>query len=150
MTEILDNQASEKNSEFYMASKLTRFINFFIDRFIAILLAIGATFVVQKIELIETLDKPETQDTHQFIVFSVMAIVYIGYYTLMEYSLGKTVGKLITQTEVITLDESHPSLLNCLGRSLGRLIPFNAISFLFAERGIHDVVSLTYVVSRKK
>jgi uncharacterized RDD family membrane protein YckC len=60
------------------------------------------------------------------------------------------VGKWITQTIVVDENGEKPNSETILVRSLCRLIPFNAISFLgISGRGWHDTISKTYVVNKK-
>lgn len=73
--------------------------------------------------------------------------VLVGYYTVMEGVFGVTIGKLITRTKVVTEDGSKPGFGMALGRSLCRMIPFEAFSFLGREsRGWHDSITKSYVV----
>ncbi len=76
----------------------------------------------------------------------LMACIVI-YYMLLEYAFGKTLGKFITKTKVISNTDKPLSLLQCLIRALCRLIPFEGISGLFSG-GIfwHDSISKTSVV----
>lgn len=73
-------------------------------------------------------------------------LVFILYYTIFEHFFGKTIGKFITKTKVVKKDGSKPAFLNTLGRNAARLIPFDALTYLFSERGLHDQASNTYVV----
>ena len=150
MTEILDIDITEKKQKYAIADKGTRFLNYFIDRIIAQILVVLVIAIIEEIEFVLALNDRGEEDP--FIVFTFLSVVtvYLGYYTLMEFYLGKTIGKLVSKTEVVKLDGSRPSFLNCLGRSLCRIIPFNTISFLFAQRGFHDTISQTYVVKRKE
>ena len=60
-------------------------------------------------------------------------------------------GKFVTGTMVLMEDGSKPTFKDIFIRSLCRLIPFEAFSFLGAEgRGWHDSMSDTYVVDVKK
>ena len=63
---------------------------------------------------------------------------------------GRTLGKLITGTIVVNENGKKPDFGTVFKRSLCRLIPFNAISFLFNPGlGWHDSISDTYVVNKK-
>ena len=78
----------------------------------------------------------------------VGAIAALIYYTLMESFLqGKSLGKYVTKTRVVTHEGYQPELSTILVRSLSRVVPFDALSFLFKEPGgWHDEWSKTYVV----
>jgi uncharacterized RDD family membrane protein YckC len=70
------------------------------------------------------------------------------YYFFMESVSGKTIGKLITGTKVVTQDSNKPTTKQIALRSLSRLVPFEPFSF-FSESGWHDRWSDTIVVKNK-
>ena len=75
--------------------------------------------------------------------------ILLTYYTILEGLFGVTFGKLVTGTKVVRPDGSPIGLGTAFGRSLCRLIPFEAFSFLGQEtRGWHDSISGTYVIKR--
>jgi uncharacterized RDD family membrane protein YckC len=89
-------------------------------------------------------------------VFGTMLLNYligflslITYYSLIEYFTGgRSIGKYITGTKVITLEGDKPDFKACLIRSLSRCIPFEAFSFFgSADSGWHDSISKTRVVT---
>ena len=82
----------------------------------------------------------------------ITSIIFIIFYMISEILLkGKTIGKYITKTVVVMEDGSKPKSSNILLRSLCRLIPFEAFSFLGAKgKGWHDTISKTYVVDEIK
>jgi hypothetical protein len=49
---------------------------------------------------------------------------------------------------VVKHDGSRPNMKSIIIRTLSRLIPFEPFSFLTAERGWHDTLSVTYVVKK--
>ena len=77
--------------------------------------------------------------------------IVLIYYTLIEGITGRSLGKYITGTKVVMGNGEKPGFSDVLARSLGRLIPFEAFSFLGdSGRGWHDTLSKTYVVDVKK
>lgn len=77
-------------------------------------------------------------------------IVASAYYYLWEsLSDGRTVGKYITNTKVISTDGLKPTNLQILYRTLFRIIPFDALSFLGGGNGWHDSWSDTRVINIK-
>ena len=71
------------------------------------------------------------------------------YYTTMEISLSRSVGKYITGTIVVLQDGTKPDAATILKRTLCRFIPFDGLSFLGSNaRGWHDSLSHTYVVNK--
>jgi uncharacterized RDD family membrane protein YckC len=73
------------------------------------------------------------------------------YYIFFEGIAQLTLGKIITGTKVVMEDGSRPETGPIVLRTLCRLIPFEAFSFLGENsRGWHDGLSNTYVIDVKK
>ncbi|MFI5151600.1 MAG: RDD family protein [Bacteroidia bacterium] len=85
---------------------------------------------------------------HDFGAQLIVWLIYLLYYIIMEVTTGLTIGKLATQTRVVTEDGSKPSIGQLIGRSFSRLIPFDAFSYLGGNRGWHDSISSTFVVNK--
>jgi uncharacterized RDD family membrane protein YckC len=82
---------------------------------------------------------------------AVNLLVYFAYYVGMEASTGKTVGKYVTGTQVVTEDGEQPSGGTIFIRTLCRIIPFEPFSFFGSTpRGWHDNLSKTRVVKTRK
>ena len=74
----------------------------------------------------------------------------ILYYFIFESVSHRTLGKYVTNTKVVMQNGDEPSPRAILLRSLCRLIPFDAFSFLGRDgKGWHDSLSNTYVVDSK-
>jgi uncharacterized RDD family membrane protein YckC len=75
------------------------------------------------------------------------------YYIALEGWFGWTIGKLATGTRVVNAQGGRPTWGQVVGRTVGRFIPFEPFSLLFASdddrRGWHDKLSKTYVVRRR-
>ncbi|HSC38756.1 MAG TPA: RDD family protein [Chitinophagaceae bacterium] len=81
---------------------------------------------------------------------SVLAFfVLLLYYFVFESLFKTTLGKLVTNTRVVNETGERPGIGRVLGRTFCRLIPFEAWSFLFNDRGWHDSFSGTYVIKEK-
>jgi len=79
--------------------------------------------------------------------YAIGAAVLLTYYIGLEGLTGRTVGKWVTGTRVVNVEGTRASFGRILGRSLARLIPFEAFSFLGRRaRGWHDSLPGTYVV----
>jgi uncharacterized RDD family membrane protein YckC len=71
------------------------------------------------------------------------------YFTSLEFTSGRTFGKLVTGTRVVSEDGTEPSFAQILGRTFARLIPFEMFSFLVGAGhpvGWHDSLSRTRVI----
>jgi uncharacterized RDD family membrane protein YckC len=73
-------------------------------------------------------------------------VIVTTYYCVLEGLTGRTLGKFITGTYVVTDEGLKPSFPTILGRTLCRFIPFEALTFLFSSVGFHDRLSHTRVV----
>jgi uncharacterized RDD family membrane protein YckC len=72
------------------------------------------------------------------------------YYLLFEGLFGRSIAKFITGSIVVNENGKKPSFGFICIRTLCRLIPFDALSFLSKSGDIwHDSLSKTYVVEKK-
>ncbi|MEK8179924.1 RDD family protein [Flavobacterium buctense] len=122
------------------ASKLSRFLGFMLDNFILIILYISSTLLYG--------------DWYQEIVgnsflanFGFFLLGYFLYHFLFELAFSWTPGKFLTLTRVINEYGYKPSFKALLIRNACRFIPFDHLSFLFAEKGWHDAISKTTVAN---
>jgi len=137
-----------------LAYKAKRFGNNFIDSIIcyAIVLVIGefgnllyANYGYDGLA-IGNLESSLEKFNLLYIVISTM------YYGLFESFSARTPAKHITGTKVVMRDGTKPDSTAILIRTLCRLIPFEAFSFLFGQFAIgwHDSISKTLVVDINK
>lgn len=119
-----------------------RLLNFFIDY---------AFYMLFSVLIFEMIGIVSGQEAIQPIrdlpgllsVFVSMSAYYIGF----ESTTGRTPAKFITGTRVVTVDGKKPSFGQIVIRTLCRLIPFEAFSFLGKfPQGWHDRFSQTMVV----
>jgi uncharacterized RDD family membrane protein YckC len=74
-------------------------------------------------------------------------LVMIGYYAGFEAAFGKTPGKMMVGTRVVTTTGGEPSFGQCLGRTFARCVPFEPFSFFGADAvGWHDRWTNTRVI----
>ncbi|RDC66424.1 RDD family protein [Adhaeribacter pallidiroseus] len=124
-------------------SSSTRFFNYLVD--LVGMLVFGFLFGIflATMGAEEILNKMPNQLLGIFLLFS--------YYVLLEGITGRSLGKLVTGTKVVTLEGEEPSLNTIVKRTLCRLIPFEAFSFLTSNQsGWHDRFSKTMVVRIRK
>jgi uncharacterized RDD family membrane protein YckC len=135
------------------ASKGKRFANFIID-YIGQLIIGGAIGIAMAIisaitgdyEYVAWIDTMGTLGE-----YALGIVILIIYYMVFETITGRTLGKYITNTKVLTEDGQKPEADKILYRTLSRMIPFEAFSFLGDEgRGWHDSLAKTVVVDVKK
>ena len=124
------------------ASNWLRFANFIIDYFSFLALVFLIGFLVTLFmgeQALESLSNiPD-----QLIGLIFMSIYYITF----EYLTGRSIGKLITGTKVVTETGSKASFWQITGRTLSRFSTFEPFSFFGgSSRGWHDRIPRTYVV----
>lgn len=133
---VLDAPLDEKVSiESRKASKGKRFLTMIIDQTVAYAVTFALIFANAD-SLLENMG----------MFYLLFFTLFLGYYIGMEVAFGKTLGKFVTGTSVVTESGEKPTALNIVGRNLARLIPFDALTFLFGN-GMHDSVSKTTVVN---
>lgn len=71
---------------------------------------------------------------------------YVLYYVSFEVISGRTLGKVLTGTRVVTTSGLALSLPTAFVRTLCRLLPFEPMSFSLGETWWHDSLSRTQVV----
>ncbi len=77
--------------------------------------------------------------------------VLVLYYLSSEALFGRTLGKLVTRTRVVSESGGPATFWQLLMRTLYRLMPFEGFSFLATRRpGWHDRWSKTRVVLTRR
>lgn len=124
-------------------SKWLRLANYTLD-IIVIQIIIGIIIFITS--MLQILDLIITDNI--FINYLIGTIFGSAYYVIIETNTqGKSVGKYITNTKVVTLDDQVPDFNTLATRSLCRYIPFNPLSFIGEDSiGWHDSISKTKVV----
>ncbi|MEM1320222.1 MAG: RDD family protein [Bacteroidota bacterium] len=151
---VLDSEWSTQAKPFIAAPHLKRLCNFLIDFFIGgtITALILGTLSGLLMTLTDTNSLLDYYQQSLICRWAMTAVVLISYYTCCEFIFqGKTLGKFITKTRVVSLDERPLSLSRIFVRSLARCIPFETISFLLRRGpqkpgGWHDQLTNTLVV----
>lgn len=122
---------SKKIAHHKIIKKRTRFYNFLID------LIIFYIFVI-------VFSKLTNIYFEEYKLKYLMIIFYYLYYLILENIYGQTIGKMITKTKVVNMDNGeNPNFTRILIRTISRLIPIDFLSYLFTINGIHDILSNT-------
>lgn len=149
-TANLEKQQQQKRVE--NAGKIdvgARAIHFFVDTFLYYVL--GFVLAIAGVWIAYFIKGAETEVGIFSTLIGVMILLgFFLYYLGMEFFFQRTVGKFITGSKVIMADGSKPQFEDILRRTACRLIPFDAISFLFRQEGFHDSLSNTKVVNIKE
>lgn len=128
-----------------------RFFNFIIDVFVlSLLLFIGLVIFIPFITPAEVKAFMERFITNTILQYTITSSITLLYYNFFEIITSRTIGKFCTNTIVVDENGDRATYEAVMIRSLIRIIPLYWISFLlFPTRGLHDVISKTYVVNKK-
>ena len=152
-SDILDDfgAKTQNYSKYAVASNGKRFANLIIDYIVYVILALAvgiiAAFIAGMIGYGEAFDD-WTNSPNKLTDYLLDSMIYVGYYYAMEHFLkGQTIGKLLTKTRAVSRKGDIMTANELLIRSIIRLVPFDAFSFLGRPtKGWHDNWSKTYVV----
>lgn len=145
MEPLLDSEMNEAQTDYDQASNGQRFGNYLIDVIAYYILSLVAGVVLG----IVAPGVAEDEASLNIASILIAIVILLGYYTLMEGSGGKTLGKYITGTRAVTENGEPLTMGQAFTRSLCRLIPFEPFSFLFG-RGWHDSLSKTMVIRDRR
>lgn len=151
--ETMDYQSADvSEGGLKLATRGQRFVNSFLDGIVIRVGSFGLGFVSAAAMIGQNGGQALTQEqelTANLIGILLGFMCMIGYYLIMELTFQRTLGKLATGTQVVTVDGGVPSFGQILGRSFARLIPFDALTFLGNPSvGWHDKLSGTRVVTK--
>lgn len=142
---INNTSKKEEIDALYMPSTFVRLINYTIDS-IVIIVIMALLGIVLGIDYSKYTDSQSLNDSIGVIQYLILAISFL-YYTILESAFGKTLGKVITKTNVVDIYGNKPRVLTIMLRSIVRLIPFAALVIFFTNsRTLHDMLSKTYVI----
>jgi uncharacterized RDD family membrane protein YckC len=135
------------------ASQGKRFSNYVIDRITFTALFYGMNMAFNELYVMNRADPsaPFTQqEANQLTItlYSLSMLVALCYYLGCEVLFGRTLGKLLTSTRVVSANGGVPTAGQLVGRTFARLIPFDVFSFLMGNNpvGWHDSLSGTRVI----
>jgi uncharacterized RDD family membrane protein YckC len=149
--ELLDDYQfepqAESDIELVTASTGQRLVNYIVDNIVVRLLLFLFVSIVDQTQFL-------ARAADDFLLLFILAIIglLIGYYWVGEFVWGRTVGKLLTGTKVVTDEGYRPSALSVLGRTFARIVPFEAFSIFFDSDRLmwHDTWAGTMVVDVNK
>ena len=145
--QILDIDEGATSYHRKVATKGIRFANMLVD---TLLIGIPVSFLANFILFGEAITTGPSQLSldNQLKTYALNMAIYMVYYIVMEHNFGKTIGKMMTNTRVVTHSGGKPTFGQIVGRSFARYIPFEAFSFL-GDTGIgwHDSLTGTYVIT---
>lgn len=122
-----DARVEARNDQPYVvAGSGRRFLNLLIDNIAIYAFAFIAAIVI-------ALAAPDLIPTFQTWPKTWGIALYIAYFVLFEATIQRTPAKLITRTKVVDEAGDKPGLGAIVGRTLSRLVPFEAFSGLWSS-----------------
>ena len=149
---VLDSEVHSEGRELVVVSNWKRLANYFVD---IILIEIIFTVTVYFFATLNSSNADEAGYLMGNILGSIWStlliyVLMVIFYVFFEYNWQKTPGKFITKSIVVDYDGNKPDFKTILLRSVYRIVPFEAISFIGKKhKGWHDVWSKTLVVEDK-
>jgi uncharacterized RDD family membrane protein YckC len=120
-----------------MNGRKLRLTNFIIDSGIYFCLLSLSLFVIRNIVPFE------------YIKWLACALYFL-YYFIFEYFSGQTIGKMFTNSKVISrLPNKDYYFIRIALRTLIRFIPLDIFSYVFSINGFHDKLSKTLTIKIK-
>lgn len=126
-----------------IADKGARLGNYLIDTILVALLILIFIYIAYYFY-------PSIVDDDSIAFEILFSITFFCYYFVFEWRFGKTPGKFLTKTIVVDKQGNRPSWISLFFRTLIRMVPIEAFSFLFGNFGLHDLLSKTIVISEEK
>ncbi|NNF02039.1 MAG: RDD family protein [Bacteroidia bacterium] len=135
-----------EEKKFVLADNWKRFINLCVDNiFVSFMLIVILVALILAGSVQENF-------LDSFMINIYLILGQVIFYTLMEFLLnGRTFGKYITGTKMLSTNGNKATFSQVFGRSWARIIPFEAFSFFGKPgKGWHDSMSGTMVIDIKK
>ena len=128
-----------------LASATRRFWTFVVDQ---IAIWIGLLVLQIAYGVAYGLDSLEALDGAKW--WGICIAFYVLYYVTFEVISGRTPGKFLAGTRVVTTSGLALTIPTALVRTLCRLLPFEPMSFSLGEAWWHDSLSRTQVVRSRR
>lgn len=116
----------------------TRILNFIVDTLVVFAIA----YTVYKIRQWYVFYYGVKFINFGYLFFAALFV----YYFLLESFSGRTLGKLLSYSKVVTVQGKKPSVIKIFVRSLMRLTIVDMFFIPFLDKPLHDYVSKTEVV----
>lgn len=128
-----------------------RLLNWFIDNAVLALINYGVLLATIMILPVEAWSYDPENYNFEIIFYSCMFLTTTLYYFTLEKLTGRTIGKLLTNTRVLSNNGKKPTAGQVLTRTLCRFIPFEAFTFIARkpQNGLHDGLANTIVIDNK-
>ncbi len=141
MKKHIDKVVNEKDYSGSLAHSILRLINFTVDTVVWLILYFSVALI---------LDLYIVRFSSYLInyIYSIFLglILYLTYYSVLEFYFHRTLGKFLTRTQVVNADGGELTFLSIFTRTISRLIPIDIFYYLFSKIGLHERLSNTLVI----
>jgi len=145
MLDLLDSTVKKATVNDGFCNMQDRIRHFFIDGLIVLIVSALIHALIEKAFVFHS------GNSYNLTIILIRLGVYSLYYTLMEYFIGYTLGKLINKTRVVSLNNEKPTFSAISIRTITRLIPIGFVMIATPYRAfLHDILSKTRTMRIKK
>ncbi len=120
---------------------IIRLINFIIDTVVWIILFFSIAYIFDLYFI-----RFSSYLVNYIYSISLGLILYLAYYTILEFYFRRTLGKFLTRTKVVNRTGDEITFITIFKRTLARLIPIDIFYYLISRNGLHDKLSNTQVI----
>lgn len=118
-----------------------RLLNFIIDTVVWIILFFSIAYIFDRYFV-----RFNSYLVNYLYSISLGVLLYVAYYSVLEFYFKKTLGKYLTRTNVVHRDGDEITFSTIFKRTISRLIPIDIFYYLFSKKGLHDRLSTTLVI----
>ena len=118
---------SEVGSKLVIAKWTDRFIAWLVD--VIVILAVMAVINFVATQTVLHVDNVAVEEAMSGVYFVAFFVVFFAYWTVLEYSTGQSVGKIMLKLKVLDIDGGRPSFKGVLLSSFGKAVvwPVDAV-----------------------
>ncbi|WP_406823382.1 RDD family protein [Pedobacter sp. KACC 23697] len=133
------------------ASNWQRIFHLVVDSLILVFIFYPVIEIIARIDLIASffnlLGNTIGEKPALYLIFGIFRLIY---YVFFEKLFQSSPAKFLTETRLVTNTEGAVTLKTVFVRTASRFVPFDGLSFVFANAGWHDKWSETSVVREER
>ena len=141
MKKHINKLVNEKKFSSSSAHSILRLINFSIDTVVWLTFYFSVAYIFDLYFV-----RFSSYLVNYIYSISLGLILYLTYYSVLEFYFHRTLGKFLTRTQVVNADGGKITFLTIFKRTISRLIPIDIFYYLFSRIGLHDRLSNTLVI----
>ncbi|WP_053991605.1 RDD family protein [Mangrovimonas sp. TPBH4] len=123
------------------ANSIIRLVNFIVDSLVWLILYFSVAYILDLYFV-----RFNSYLINYIYSISLGLMLFLVYYSVLEFFLHRTLGKFLTRTKVVSNLGEEITFSMIFKRSIARFIPIDVFYYLFSKKGLHDRLSNTLVV----